>query len=184
MPVDSKTGKRRPRRTVAASPRIGVMGSAGKVANMALEMSTAKFDARRDASIHGRRNPLRRRVPTRRGPQRRPPATGPPSIPAIVSKPSQAWPEKYSLTRSAVCTAPSPLICAGPRDRLSCKMPIAPRNLSPRDITPLNNDVEVDLHHGSEVVEQKMFIRTVRIEATSGAVEQARDATLGEVTHV
>jgi hypothetical protein len=44
--------------------------------------------------------------------------------------------------------------------------------LSVRDPTPLDNHVEVELHHEWEIVEQKMFIRAVRVEASSGAVEQ------------
>jgi hypothetical protein len=57
-------------------------------------------------------------------------------------------------------------------------------NLSPRDITPLDNHVEVHLHHEWQIVEQKMFIWTMRIEASPRTIEQTRNRAPGEVAHV
>jgi hypothetical protein len=64
---------------------------------------------------------------------------------------------------------------AAPGDRLG---------RSAGDPTPVDNHVEVKLYHEWQVVEEKMFIGAVRIEASSGAIQQARDVALGKVTHV
>ena len=84
--------------------------------------------------------------------------------------------------RQGLSSAPGPpalkindLPTAVPGDRLG---------RSAGDPTPVDNHVEVKLYHEWQVVEEKMFIGAVRIEASSGAIQQARDVALSKVTHV
>jgi hypothetical protein len=45
------------------------------------------------------------------------------------------------------------------------------RSPTARDVTPLDDHVEIDLHHEREIVEQKIFIRTMRVEASPRPVQ-------------